>query len=259
MVEFLLLDINFLTSVLPEGSSTDKPSAAMDPARIWPSGVPQSASIIGSALAVYATLIKLNVNPRIKVLSALSAAAITTGNVIYHSALENSLGFNRFMFGLTKYNNQGNTWPSVEVEAMKVSEETISKFAEEYMKKKIDETVLAKVKEVLDSQSKSFISDIPDFFSNLEVSKLADFFFNVVFTILKPVSATGFFEYLVGQHIIILISLLIIGVFTSILFIIFLVNLTIFINREYLINRFSNKWIRFYVTFQTRLIKYSLM
>lgn len=184
----------------------------------------------------------------------MSAAAITTGNVIYHSALENSLGFNRFMFGITRYNNQGNTWPSVEVEAMKVSEEAINKFAPtvEYIKKKIDETVLAKVKEVLDSQSNSFISDIPDFFSNLEVSKLADFFFNVVFTILKPVSATGFFEYLVGQHIIILISLLIIGVFTSILFIIFLVNVTIFINREYLINRFSNKWIRFYVTFPRR-------
>ncbi len=235
----------------------------MDPAIIWPSGVPQIASIIWSALAVYATLTTLNVNPRMKVLSALSAAAITTGNVIYHSALENSLGFNRFMFGLTRYNNQANTWPSVEVEAMKVSEETINNFAPtvEYIKKKVlyEETVLAKVKEVLDSQSNSFISDIPDFFSNLDVSKLADFFFNVVFTILKPVSATGFFDDLVGQHIIILVSLLIIGVFTSILFIIFLVNVTIFINRDYLINRFSNKWIRLYMTFQTRLIKYSMM
>jgi hypothetical protein len=259
-LDFGLTETNILTLVLQEGSTIDK--VAMDTPRIWPSGVAQIVSIIGSALAVYTALTKIGgVSPKVRVLSSLSAAAAITGTIIFYTALEYSLWFNRIMCKLTRL-NKGKSWPSIDVEVNKDSEETINKFAEEYLKQNIDATVKAKVSEVLESLSKKFIPDFPDF-TNFDFSRLpgnlADLLFNVVFSILKPVSATGYFDDLIGQHIIILVSLLIIAVFITLLFGFFLFNLVIYINKEYLINRFNNRFIRFYLTFQSRLIKYSLI
>lgn len=69
-----------------------------DPVRWWPSGVPQAGMSILSALGTYVTLNKLGLlNPRARVISALAAGGLSTGQMIYNGALENPVGFNRLM------------------------------------------------------------------------------------------------------------------------------------------------------------------
>ena len=94
-----------------------------DPVRWWPSGVPQSSAIIGSMLGTFAVLSKLNVNPRYRVLGSLSASTpwcgVSAGTITYTTplligdvgAVENSVGFNRLMFGWHT-DRQTGKWPS---------------------------------------------------------------------------------------------------------------------------------------------------
>ena len=86
----------------------------MDPVRWWPSGVPQGIATIASSIGVYGALTKLNATPRLRVIGALVSAGVTSSHIIYNSALsqENSVGFNRFMVGITQYKETGK-WPSI--------------------------------------------------------------------------------------------------------------------------------------------------
>jgi hypothetical protein len=63
---------------------------------------------LGTGMSVYYALNKLNnVSPRLKVLASLVAMGATAGNRIYNTTLENAVGFNRLMVGITDYNRTG--------------------------------------------------------------------------------------------------------------------------------------------------------
>ena len=71
-----------------------------DPVRFWPSGTPQGWSFLGSALATFSVLSRMsNISPRLRVLAALGAwsSFATAGQITYHTAIENPVGFNRLM------------------------------------------------------------------------------------------------------------------------------------------------------------------
>ena len=124
-----LLNTNFY---IPSGDKND--NVAMDPVRWWPSGVPQSAAIVGTAVATFAALSRIpGVSGRLRVLGALGSAGVSANTITYNSALENSLGFNRFMWGLTEYRKSG-TWPSLEKVSQDVSDTTLDKFANDALK-----------------------------------------------------------------------------------------------------------------------------
>ena len=84
-------------------NNSNVPNPPSDTSRWWPSGVPQSSAVIATGIGTYMALSKVTgLTPRGRVISALTAAGITTTNTFYHSALENSSpreGFNRLMWG----------------------------------------------------------------------------------------------------------------------------------------------------------------
>jgi len=82
-------------------SPTNNP---VDPVRYWPSGLPQSISTISTGLFFYPNTILQKIggcSPRLKVLAALGAIGVSGANITYHSAIENPVGFNRFMYGFS--------------------------------------------------------------------------------------------------------------------------------------------------------------
>jgi hypothetical protein len=46
-------------------------------------------------------------SPRLRVLATLGAGGVTSSHIMYHSAMENSIGFNRFMFSFHEYRATG--------------------------------------------------------------------------------------------------------------------------------------------------------
>jgi hypothetical protein len=190
LIDFLLLNVlhfeysltnnQLPVNYIPEGNPTNDPT---DPVRYWPSGVPQGATIIGSDLAVFAALSKLsNCSPRLKVLGALGSMSVSATTVAYQTAIENPVGFNRFMFGLSEY-NRTQKWPSIEEIKNSVSDSTLNQFKEEALKKVDQNLVNRTVQEVLEKINKgsNFISD------NTLINKLMDRFFESVSSVLKPV------------------------------------------------------------------------
>ena len=90
-------------------------------------------------------------------------------------------------------------------------------------------------------------------------NNLIDYMFNFFFSIIKPVHVTGYFDDLIGQHIAIEVILLYMLIFTIILFIVYIINVVLFINKDYILNSFDNKYIKNYIRYQAFLIKISLI
>lgn len=109
---------------------TNPPS---DPVRWWPSGMPQGAGVVATAIGTYAALAKIGaLNPRVRVLFSLAAAGVSGSTIAFLSVLENSVGFNRLMWGMSEYNRSKN-WPSVDLAYLQ-SEARLKEFAEGQMK-----------------------------------------------------------------------------------------------------------------------------
>ena len=126
---FNILNINnfdyTFSNYVPNGNPTNEPT---DPVRYWPSGVPQSVSIIGSGLAVFGVLSRIgNCSPRLRVLGALGASGVSASTIAYQSALENPVGFNIFMYGVSKLIETGK-FPSLEEIKIGVSDKQLEDF-----------------------------------------------------------------------------------------------------------------------------------
>jgi hypothetical protein len=87
------------------------PGPLTKPVRWWPSGVPQSRAVIGSGLLTYRTLSALS--PRLRVITALGATGASAALITATSAIENSIGFNRFAYAWSVFNHSGE-WPSID-------------------------------------------------------------------------------------------------------------------------------------------------
>lgn len=121
------------SSNVPTSSSVPTPPS--DPVRWWPSGVPQGASVVAAGVATFVALSKLGgMSPRLRAILSLSAAGITSSTITIttQTVLENPIGFNRLMWGVTEY-RRTNQWPSIDL-AYQQSESKLKEFAASQVK-----------------------------------------------------------------------------------------------------------------------------
>jgi hypothetical protein len=266
IIKYFNLDlylVNITSNYIPDGSANDK--NFMDPVRYWPSGLPQSVGIVGTALATFSLLNKMsNVSPRFRVLGALGAAGVSATTITYHSAIENPVGFNRFMYGLTEYRRTGH-WPSLESIKNNVSDSVLEDFVKkqlinannEVSSKVVQETV----SKINSNNSNSFLPDEFKYLDNFQeiIDNFTDRMFNFIGSLIRPVPVEGYFDDLVGQQIMIHIILFILLISIIILILFYFINIIFLFNKEKIINRFNNKIITFYIKYQSFLAKLALI
>ena len=247
---------------LPTGESSN--SEPVDPVRWWPSGVPQGGATIASAIGVYAALAKLNAAPRLRVLGAIATAGVTSSHIIYNSALENSVGFNRLMVGITQYNKTGK-WPSLSDMSNNSSDTIVKEFIATNLTPDIEAKALIQAKEILAKDTnQTGSSSTTNFFSNNDsnlMESIQDYFFKTIFELFKPVQVEGFLDDLLGQRIFIESLLFFLCICILILFIVFIFNLFLYINKDYILskNTYNIKIINLYFKYQIILVKLSLI
>lgn len=249
-------NFELLSNYVPSGDKND--NLPMDPVRWWPSGVPQGMSIIGTALATFGVLSRMpGVSPRIRVLGALGGAGVTATQVTYHSAVENSVGFNRLMWGVSEYSKTG-AWPSLDKIASDTTDSTIKDFTTEALKHADNTTVDSIVKEVSGTNGNGFVSFSDSDFSDI-INKLIDFLFKETMQLLKPVEVQGHLDDLIGQRMFIETILFIMCISIVLLFIYFILNVIFLLNKDKIVNKFNNKFITFYIQYQAFFSRISLI
>lgn len=251
--------VNIIHNVIPNGSSDSQ--TPIDPVRYWPNGVAQSMSTICTGLSVYYTLSKLNnVSPRLRVLSSLGAMGATATTIAYHATLENSVGFNRLMVGLTEYSKTG-TWPRLDQYTTHLSDSEKA-IVESAVKKADDSLVKSYVKEAIDISNNTSNSS-----SNLlDSTNLLDYMYNSLGYVLnnthsffKPVESTGYLDDLIGQQIAIYFILFFTTISLILLLFAYILNNILMLNKNNILNRFKNIYILKYLQFQSLMIKISLI
>ena len=235
-------DCNLVLNAISIPSGESNSSEPVDPVRWWPSGVPQGIATIASSIGVYGALTKLNATPRLRVIGALVSAGVTSSHIIYNSALsqENSVGFNRFMVGITQYKETGK-WPSISdiallqqaVATNNTSNEVVKDFIEKNVTSTIETEAMKKAKEiiVMDSNSTGVARSatnnfLPSDGTNI-MESIQDYFFKWIFELFKPVPSAGegYLDDLLGQRLFIESILFFLCICIFILFIIFIFNI----------------------------------
>ena len=99
-----------------------------------------------------------------------------------------------------------------------------------------------------------------------EDSSLNDYVLNKFFKLfemvmghLKPVEVSGHLDDLIGQRIFIEFLLLVMCIFVTLLFTIFIINIIYFLNKDKIIKLFNNKYINMVIKYQNILIKLNLI
>lgn len=224
----------------------------MDPVRWWPSGVPQGMATVGTALATYTALSKLgNVTPRARVLAAIGAAGATSTHIIYNSAIENSVGFHRLMYGWTEY-KRTNKWPSLDAIAQNKTDTEINDFVVNAMKS-ADDTI---VKKIVEETSKN--NFLPSNLSDNFFDSIVNIIFKEIMQFIKPVQVEGVLGDLIGQRMFIEIILFLTSIFIVFLFIVLLLNLIFLLNKDRILKRFNNKFFNIYFNYQELVSKIAL-
>ena len=236
---------------IPSGDVNDK--IHVDPVRWWPSGVPQATSVVGTALATYLALSKMpGVSPRLRVLGSLGSAGVTATQITYHSAIENSVGFNRFMWGFSEFRRTGN-WPSLD----QPSDNKLTEFVNEAIKQAETSKVESIIKEVSEKSNNFLPSSNLDF--SAIINKLIETMFKETMQLLEPVYVQGYLDDIIGQRMFIEVNLFILTIFIILLFIVFIFNLIFILNKDKIIKKLNNKFITFYVKYQAITSKLTLI
>jgi hypothetical protein len=168
------------------------------------------------------------------------------------------------MFGVSEYHRTGR-YPNIE-NLENAATDVVNKTAAEEIKNADNTIVNSIVNEAIDKNTTTTTTSdngvsnyLPDLDLNSFSNNIIDYMFNLFFSIIKPVHVTRYFDDLIGQHIAIEVILLYMLIFTSILFIAYIINVVLFINKNYILNSFDNKYIKLYIKYQTFLIKMSLI
>ena len=231
---------NLWLHMVNEGSGGSTPLA--DFAKTWPSGVPQSGAIISTGFATYAALLKLGItNPRLRAGIALTSMGVSTAVITAQTIIENSVGFNRLMWGYSEY-NRTNRWPSADLAYAK-SDAQMNEFVKAQVNNLTAEQlaagdVAAKELAKKSSEAQSFLPST-DGVSEL-IIKLYENLFREIMQLFKPVVVQGHFDDLVGQRMFLEFILFMVCIFVGILFIIFLFNLLVVFNKDRIINYFPS-------------------
>ena len=160
------------------------------------------------------------------------------------------------MFGLTRFRETGK-WPSLESIKNQVTETQISEFVLKHIKQanlgQVEETV-NEIK-ILIEKSNTFL---PDTSTDL-INKFMDTIFKNTIQVIKPVYVEGHFDDLIGQQIIIHIILFILVISLILLFLFYIINNMFVLNKDKILNKFDNKFIKLYIKYQSFLAKLSLI
>lgn len=251
-------------------SATDVPNHhgtcnPQDPVRFWPSGTAQTASIAGAGVLVYRAL--AHCNPRTRVIVALGTAGVATANIAFHTAVENPYGFSRLMYGISTY-SKTKQWPSDSWDPNKPSqvvmdfEKNVSAAA---MK---DTTAMKSVNDAIAANPNPNVKStfMPENFIPKELldslwQNLTDVLNNysdLFLFLFKPAPVNGFLDDLWGQQYFIFYVLLICLVSILFLSIAYFINILIYLNKDRIAAKFKNKYILFYINYQSFFIKLAL-
>nr|YP_009652974.1 hypothetical protein [Taiwanofungus camphoratus]QCG70012.1 hypothetical protein [Taiwanofungus camphoratus]UKQ56099.1 hypothetical protein [Taiwanofungus camphoratus]WRO45213.1 hypothetical protein [Taiwanofungus sp. YW-2023a] len=215
-----------------------------DPVSWWPYGVPQSWGIIGSALAVYRLVPG---SPRIKAIAALTTLGVIIPITVWFHAVENPIGFNRLIFSWMEYNRTsrrpGNV-PTV------VQDNELNPIID-----KLTEQASTSHQNISSSNSisKSLVSD-GNLFPDFSINSLINFFLKLF----KPREVYGYLDDLMGLQLFIYILLLVIVISLIMLLSIYMLINIMLHNKDFIIKRFNNKFIIFYINYQNILGKISI-
>ena len=186
--------------------------------------------------------------PKVKATAVLTSLGISIPSAVYLYAVENTNGFNRLMFSWLDYKNTGN-WPNLIPDILRYN--SLNEIVPNLVKESSEKyTVIQNSSSFLPKgpgNPLDYIYIIPEFLK----SSLLDFF--------RPVPVEGHLDDLIGQQLFIHILLLMVVTSLIILFTIYLVIQLLNNNREFLINKFNNKFIRFYFKYQLFLAKISMI
>ena len=236
LFSFILFLINFiyiLLSFLYFNESLYWLNAGEQPqesVRWW--GVTQTCCVIGSAIATY---ILIPVNPGLKTIASLGAIFISFFIIGFCCAVENPIGFNRFMYNLLSTKN-GTGLAPVKVGDKELNTAT-QKVAEEATKSSISESS----NQLVGSNLEGF-----DQFKDLKLEKI----FEYVLQPFKPGDVEGYLDDLLVQQLFIYFLLLMVVVSLIILLLVY-IFINIFLqNKEFILSKFNNKFIRFIINYQ---------
>jgi hypothetical protein len=247
-IELLTYIVNNLISdiridyINMDAGNNNNPNTTQDPVRFWPSGIPQTWGIIGSALAVYRLTPR---NPRIKSLAALTTIAIALPTTVYFHAVNNPYGFNRLIYSWRTYKNTGR-WPA-------------------NFPNKLDETQLDPVFTHLCTEVENNNNYVSTYGNSLIGNDLglSDFIqnnlFKYILDLFRPVPVEGYLDDLIGQQLFIHFLLLIIVVSLIILLSLFMFIQILLKNKDNITKRFNNRFVLLYIRYQFFLSKISFI
>ena len=203
-----------------------------DPIRWWPSGVPQTWGVIGAATIAYRGCPG---SARVKVLAASATLGVTLPVMVFNQAIENPNGFHRLLYSWVYYKQHG-SWPANIPNNVDVA--------------KVEGTIL-------EESSKNASSYLPMVNNNKGSFTFDNIIPENILDIFRPVQIEGFLDDLIGQQLFIHFLLLIIVFSLIILFSLYLFIQALLGKKEFILKKFNNKFIHFYIKYQLILAKFS--
>jgi hypothetical protein len=238
IVEFINYSNHFSIDLVTTVDSTSSSSRGVpqDPVRWWPSGTAQSWGIIGAAIATYRAVPG---SSRTKAAAAFATIGVTAPAAVFSMAVENPNGFNRLMYSWVQYKQTGQ-WPSPDNLPSNVSSTTVDSAFEKASSTKVSDHL------------KKFLGDEngSDLFNS--INSTMDSFLKDFLSIFNMSSLEGYFDELYGFIWFSQVLLFIISVSLLILFLLYILLVLFLLNKDYFINRFSdkNRFIKFYLKYQ---------
>lgn len=282
----LIISIYYLIylPVDPIFNMTDVPIPPSDPVRPWPTGVTQAFGSVTGALGAYFFLNKFStLSPRGRAIGALVAGGVGSGHLLYNSILENSVGFNRLMWGVSEYKKTG-SWPSIDLAYAQTAEKLdlfaaaerakITPVEQAAIEASVDKVLSTtnngstlSITPVTTSGSTSGSSGVGNSFlpssdsSSLMESllQLYENLFRQFMELFGAVPVQGHFDDLVGQRMFVEFILFTSCIFVSILFILFIFNLIFVFNKDRILNKFKSKYVRWFIEYEIFVSRITLV
>jgi hypothetical protein len=269
ILHFLLfsysLFINNKTEFIFMVNNTNQGTNTLDPVRWWPSGTAQTWGILGTALGVYRLVPG---SSRVKAIAALGSLGLSIPSTVYFHAVENPNGFNKLMFSWMKYKQTGN-WPSIipnkvqDDDLKDIIPNLISEGENKYGS--INNTNTSNISPLPTAptagsvDNNSTTSFLPkDFnFNNLLDNFIPDNLLSFLLDFFRPIPVVGYLDDLIGQQLFIHLLLFIIVISLIILLTIYIFIQIMVNNKEFLLKKFNNKFILFFIKYQLFLAKIS--
>ena len=269
--------MNNIPGSSPGGVSN--PNNQQDLVGWWLSSVPKTWTIVGSALAIYRFL---PAPPRFRAIIALGSMGISIPSMVYFNGIENPNGFNRLMYSFDHRLRTG-VWPNPnnvpnEVTNVDIDNLILNRWLQEMQRSnnfpKDINTNFPNNPGGPGSNggsgfnggsggsgsssgiSNNFVGDNIPSINDLS-NTIADKLVEICANIFNPVLVEGYLDDLIGQHLLFQILLYIVAISILLLFIVFLFLFFILQHKEYVINKFQNKYIKMYIKYQFILAKIS--